>query len=39
MARKTIASLIVIGAVLSASAADARHRTAGAPARAQTWGL
>jgi pilus assembly protein CpaD len=39
MARKTIASLIVIGAALSASAADARHRTAGAPARAQNWGL
>jgi len=28
MARKTIASLIVIGAALSASAADARHRSA-----------
>ena len=39
MARKTIASLIVIGAALSASAADARHRTAGAPARVQNWGL
>ena len=39
MARKTIASLIVIGAALSASAADARHRTAGAPARTQNWGL
>lgn len=39
MARKTIASLIVIGAALSASAADARHRTAGAPAQGQNWGL
>lgn len=39
MARKTIASLIMIGAVLSASAAGARHRTAGAPAHGENWGL
>lgn len=35
MARKTIASLILIGAALSASAADARHR----PARANNLSL